>query len=432
MRVLINSYACCPGLGSEPGMGWNWIISLAQHCECFVISEGEFRLQVEQWLASSENKSVAQHIHFYWLPIGGDNSEKCERIREMCRNQGDWRFYYYYRLWQKRVAALAEQIIEEQAMKNAPIQVLHQLNMIGFREPGYLWKVSRATNIPLVWGPTNAKDGFPMAYAKSASIRQKVFLCIKNAITRLQLSLSPRVRMMANTADVIVAASSDAQQSIEKYWHKSSICINETGCSAPPAERETSDWRSCEDKENYDILWCGRMLFSKQLDIAIRAVAAANTPNMVLHIVGSGDDKPYRQLADALSANVRWHGQILHDEVQNMMRRMDVLLFTSVFEGTPHVVLEAIENQLPVVCHKTCGQGDLVTDSVGITCPVVTPEKSVKDFAEALKHLYTHKELLDTMRSNCVSHAQQLTWDKKAQQMISVYKTSVQNRKNDL
>lgn len=89
MRVLINSYACCPGLGSEPGMGWNWIISLAQHCECFVISEGEFRLQVEQWLASSENKSVAQHIHFYWLPIGGtivrnvNEFAKCAAIKEI-------------------------------------------------------------------------------------------------------------------------------------------------------------------------------------------------------------------------------------------------------------------------------------------------------------------------------------------------------------
>ena len=428
MQVLINSYACCPGLGSEPGMGWNWLIALARHCECFVISEGEFRPQVEQWLVAPENKNVAQNIHFYWLPIGGNSSEKCERIHEMCRNQGDWRFYYYYRLWQKRVAVLAEKIIEEQAMKETPIQVLHQLNMIGFREPGYLWKVSRATGIPLVWGPTNAKDGFPMAYAKSASFRQKIFLYIKNAITRLQLSLSPRVCKMANTASVIVAASSDAQQSIEKYWHKSSICINETGCSNPSDEDSSANRQSNGAKEYFDILWCGRMLFSKQLDIAIRAVAAANIPNMVLHVVGGGDDKPYRQLADNLRANVRWYGQISHEEVQNMMRKMDVLLFTSVFEGTPHVVLEAIENQLPVVCHRSCGQGDVINEHVGITCPVVNPEKSVSDFAEAIKYLYSHLDELDGMRNSCISRADELTWDKKAQQMLSEYRKLVVKR----
>ena len=43
-------------MGSEPGMGWHWIVSLAQYCDCYVISEGEFRPKVEQWMTQSENK----------------------------------------------------------------------------------------------------------------------------------------------------------------------------------------------------------------------------------------------------------------------------------------------------------------------------------------------------------------------------------------
>ena len=43
LRILINSYTCCPGMGSEQGMGWNWILSIARHCECHVITEGEYR-----------------------------------------------------------------------------------------------------------------------------------------------------------------------------------------------------------------------------------------------------------------------------------------------------------------------------------------------------------------------------------------------------
>ena len=34
-------------MGSEPGMGWNWIINLAKYCEVYVISEGEYRKQCE-------------------------------------------------------------------------------------------------------------------------------------------------------------------------------------------------------------------------------------------------------------------------------------------------------------------------------------------------------------------------------------------------
>lgn len=29
MKILINAYACSPGMGSEPGMAWNWVSNLA-------------------------------------------------------------------------------------------------------------------------------------------------------------------------------------------------------------------------------------------------------------------------------------------------------------------------------------------------------------------------------------------------------------------
>lgn len=422
MRVLINSYACCPNGGSEPGMGWNWIVALAKYCECYIISEGEFRPQVEQWLANPDNSHIAQSLHFYWLPIGYNDANKSNRIRRMCWNQGDWRFYYYYRLWQKCAAVCARTVIENQKKNNQPIQLLHQLNMIGFREPGYLWQVSREAKIPLVWGPINSKEGFPMAYAKRASFKQKLFLHLKNSITRVQLALSPRVRGMAKTANLIIAASSDAQQSIEKYWHRSSVCINETGCPAPYNELHPANDEAERHKERFDMLWCGRFLFSKQLDLAIRAVAESKIPNAVLHVLGDGDSETYRQLANETGVNVIWYGQVSHDEVQRVMRKMDVLLFTSVFEGTPHVVLEAIANQLPVLCHKTCGQGDVVNDKVGITVPILTPTDSIRTFAAAIEYLYSHPDVLRDLKINCVSRANELAWDIKAAQMIDIYK----------
>ena len=43
MKVLINAYACSPGMGSEPGMAWNWVVNLAKFCELYIITDGEFR-----------------------------------------------------------------------------------------------------------------------------------------------------------------------------------------------------------------------------------------------------------------------------------------------------------------------------------------------------------------------------------------------------
>lgn len=50
LKILVNSYTCCPGMGSEQGMGWNWITNLAHHCELYVITEGEYREQIMEWI----------------------------------------------------------------------------------------------------------------------------------------------------------------------------------------------------------------------------------------------------------------------------------------------------------------------------------------------------------------------------------------------
>ncbi len=415
-------------MGSEPGMGWNWIVSLAQYCDCYVISEGESRPQVEQWLDLPENSQVAKSLHFNWLPIGGDDAERCARIRRMCWNQGDWRFYYHYRKWQKRVAECARGIVDKHERAGYPIHILHQLNMIGFREPGFLWQVSQDTGVPFVWGPIDAKEGFPMAYAKGASLKIKVFLLLKNVITRLQLRFMPRVRRAARQSAVLLSASSDSQRSIDRYWHKKSILMNETGCSAQDVVPKGKLPKSASpDKNTFDVLWCGKMDFRKQLDLAIRSVAESKIPNVLLHVVGDGDNAPYKKIAEQLHVNVIWYGRQPHAEVQQIMRNSDVLLFTSVAEGTPHVVMEALANGLPVICHQTCGQGDVVNNAVGMTYSISTPQESIINFAGAIMYMYSHKDILVSMKSNCILQAKDMTWEQKTKKLMEIYKSLLEH-----
>ena len=98
----------------------------------------------------------------------------------MCWNQGDWRFYKHYHAWQYRTYEIALGII-----KIYHIDIVHQLNMIGFREPGYLWKIE---GIPFVWGPVDAKEKFPIAYLQGAGLKRQLFMRLKNFLTELQLN----------------------------------------------------------------------------------------------------------------------------------------------------------------------------------------------------------------------------------------------------
>ena len=66
ISVLINAYAVSPTWGSEPGVGWNWIINLAKYCKLHVITEGEWRDEIESAMLSLPQ---AVNISWYFIPV---------------------------------------------------------------------------------------------------------------------------------------------------------------------------------------------------------------------------------------------------------------------------------------------------------------------------------------------------------------------------
>lgn len=358
-------------------------------------------------------------MHFYYNPVS-------EEIRKMCWNQGDWRFYKYYREWQWKTYLLAKDICKEEK-----IDVLHQLNMIGFREPGYLWKLSQENGVPFVWGPVDAKDKFPVAYLDGAGLKTKLFMRLKNFLTGIQLRYSGRVRAAAHQASVIFSASSNSQRSFKKYMGIDSPLLNETGCymeestlmGKTDGEIENRPIEDKNSKETFDVLWVGKMDFRKQLALALRSIAECAQPKMRLHIVGGGNAESYHILTSELGIENQcvWHGAVSHEEVQNLMQESDMFFFTSVAEGTPHVVLESIGNHLPVVCFDTCGQGDSVNESVGRKIALSHPSQSAHDFARILNELEGNRALLKHLSENCKQRQMELSWEVKARKVVEEY-----------
>jgi len=399
-KILVNAYAVCPGMGSEPGMGWHWCAGLARECELFIITEGEFRDEIEEALKTLPQ---ANRMHFYYNPVSA-------RVRKMCWNQGDWRFYLHYRKWQKKTLEIAREICSKH-----PVDVLHQLNMIGFREPGYLWKIP---GIPYVLGPTNCKFEYPLSYWEGAPFFEVSRIVLKEIVSRFQLRYSRRLSKAMRRASVVVSASSDARALFEKYKGVQSVMINETGAEAicKPREHKSS--------AVLDLLWVGRFnLYSKLPALAVRALKQAGNPRIRLHFVGPGNDSPFRRLAEdcGVSDACRWYGPVSHAAVMEMMQKMDAFLFTSVVEGTPHVILESFSNGLPVICFDTCGQGDIVNGTTGIKIPLSNPEQSAVDFAAAMNELEKDRDRLRSMSDACYGRLPKLSWDAKFEQMLQIY-----------
>lgn len=413
IKVIVNAYSCSPYLGSEPGMAWNWCANLAKYCELYIITEGVHRDKIESVVPTLPQGG---NMHFYYSPVP-------QKVRLMLRNQGDWRFYFYYWKWQKRTADIVRDICRKEH-----IDILHQLNLIGFREPGYLWKVSRETNIPFVWGPVGGLIKTPSNYLWSISKKILMKSLIKRSISAIQIRYSPSVRNAVRRADVLIGATNEETNTICKLYGRDVIQMNETGTNVSVDFME----HHFSQNEEFNIIWVGRFIPTKQLGLALRVMALLKRmPHIKLHIVGTGkNEKVYKEKATRLGLDKTciWHGQIDNKEVQSMMRKSDLFFFTSIAEATSTVILEAISNLLPILCFDTCGFGSIVDDSIGRKIGLSTPDKSVQDFADIINHLYHHRSILVQMSDNCRKRAKDLSWENKAKQMVALYE-EVLNRK---
>lgn len=406
LNILINAYAVSPNWGSEPGVGWNWVIRLAKECNVFVITESEWQEEI-MTAVNLLPPPTKNNLHFYFNPVS-------EKVRKMCWTQGDWRFYHYYREWQKRTLSIAQGIIS----KNR-IDVIHQLNMIGFREPGYLWQIK---NVPYVWGPIGNMSPLRMDYLDGTSFTIKVKALIKNVITKIQ-SRYGRVSKAIYRADFVITALNDTARIIRSiYGIENIMTMPEAGLTVLP-----ECIHHIGQTGKLKLLWVGRFIPTKKLNLALEILSKLNSKEFELHIIGwgsKGEETFYRSMAENLNVSDRcfWYGKIPNDKVQTLMQSSDLLLFTSVVEGTPHVVLEAIANNLPVMCFDLCGQGVIVNEDVGIKIPVDNSlATAVNTMVSELIQLSQQRSKIMKLSKNCEMRKPQLSWDEKISTIIHLY-----------
>jgi len=406
--VLINAYAISPDWGSEQGMGWHWMTEIARHCTVHVITEGQWRAETEAAIAKLPWKD---NIHMYWLPVS-------DHVRDLCWNQGKWSFYLHYRRWQKRALELARKIVKENR-----IDIIHQLNMVGFREPGFLWKIE---DIPFVWGPVGGMELMPMTFLKDeAPISFRLKAGLKNIINDWQRKHQPRVLSALSHARKVITATKGCADFIESYHGIPTIQINETGCdSGQPVPRERKAAGS-----DFNILWVGRFLYTKQLGLAIDTIAKLppeRRSSVKLHVVGTGSEEECRKyearaFAAGVGDNVIWHGKTPHDKVLEMMRSADLFFFTSVMEATSTVVLEAIGECLPILCFDACGFGSIVDDTIGMKIPMTVPSEASDAFADRIIYAMDNPAELQRMSDGCPAKTGTLTWEYKGRKVAELY-----------
>ena len=51
-KIFVSAYTCEPGLGSEIGVGWHWVLEMSKHFELWVLTRESNRGTIEPWIAT--------------------------------------------------------------------------------------------------------------------------------------------------------------------------------------------------------------------------------------------------------------------------------------------------------------------------------------------------------------------------------------------
>jgi glycosyltransferase involved in cell wall biosynthesis len=329
-------------------------------------------------------------------------------------------YYAGYASWQRAALRAARRLHGQ-----APFDLVHQLTIVSYREPGYLWKLG----IPFVWGPIGGAGNVPWRFLSSMSWRDRIFHGARNIVNAIQARSSRRPRRAAARAAHIWGATTDDVQMVRKAWKRRADPLLEVGCTPSPMARS----RRPREGESMRVIWSGKHIGRKALPLLLHALARTGGA-LRLIVLGSGPlTSQWRAIGEKLGVGdrIRWLGELSHQEALRHMDLGHVFVSTSVLESTSTVVMEALSLGLPVICHDACGMASAVTERCGIKVPLISPNRSVEGFASALTRLIRDPELVESLSEGALERSRELTWQRKARAMVETYETILADARRD-
>lgn len=421
-KILVVAYAVSPSRGSEYSVAWNYINEMSKDNQLVVLygASGDHMgdiNEMENWLSSN----LIPNVRFVpVLPSG--LTIKLNFLNR--KGIFPYSFYLALKFWQKQVYLEAEKII-----KAEKFDLIHNLNPIGYREPGYLWKLK----LPYLWGPIGGIPNWPSQLFTDVSLKNKVFFTIRNWINTIQFKFNNRLKKALKNSDLILTATSENGEALEKEYNVKSINIPENGIITSHLENLARNVNFKED-EVLNIVWIGRIDQRKSINFLIEALIRIKHKKWHLHIVGEGyfkEKMQSRAIEMGIDNKLTWHGHIDRLKVLELFKSMHLHVITSLSEATTTVLFESMTNNIPTITLNHCGMKDVICDCCGIKIDTYSVEQVKQDMAFAIAHVIENPYKINEL-SNGVSKCKELfTWDRRRFLFNNYYEVAIKNWQNN-
>ncbi|MBM2294564.1 glycosyltransferase [Sulfitobacter pseudonitzschiae] len=415
-RILLLAYSISPTRGSEYSVGWNHVKHLSEFCDLTVLyglagpHMGDLE-EIEDYLRiNGEMKNVN------FVPIRPNG---LARFLNAPNRAGFlvYSFYLAYRIWHLQAAQVARARINSDR-----IDLIHYLCPIGYREPSFLWKLDK----PFIWGPiggltpTRHLKGAPRPWKALAKVK------LKNLVNRINLAVAHRVSRALASADTVIAATSENQKILQERFGVTPILMSENAISEKSIASKAL--HICVKKEPVRLIWIGSLDWRKSPDLLLDAMNAVGISDWTLDIVGTGALRSHVEAQAnelGLVRQVTFHGNIPRTKVQELLHRADLHLITSMGEGTPTTIWEAMAAGVPTLTLDHCGMHDVVCGNCGVRIALTDYVGTRDRIANTIVGLINDRSALLRLTEGVVTCRSQHLWSKRSQDWLEIYEAAI-------
>lgn len=175
----------------------------------------------------------------------------------------------------------------------------------------------------------------------------------------------------------------------------------------------------------FKILFVGRHIERKGLDILLKAAKLLPADSFEVRIAGEGDLTKSLKEKSKNIPNVVFTGKLSRKELEQEYENANAFVLPAIVdskgdtEGLGVVLIEAAEYNLPIVASNVGGIPDVIIDN---ETGILLPEKDPKALAEAFEELAENKLFAERLVRKAMAHIQKnFSWDAILQKQVNAY-----------
>ena len=403
-KIFISAYACEPGLGSEIGVGWHWVLEMSRHFELWVLTRKSNQHTIEPWVA--EHPEYAG-IHFLYFDLP-------QWAKWWKRGLSGVRTYYV--LWQWFANGLVRR-----TMKENGIELFHHLTY-----GNALWPVSRwGQQQQFVWGPIGGAETIPQDYSRHYGRKSRLIEWARRlAVGAMRWNLGFRRR--CRRAALILCKTEDMRAAIPEKYRSKAILFTDVAVEEQP---RTEAPETTHDKVEY--LAVGRLDAWRGFDVMLEAFAAAVRRNPQLHLtlLGQGGDGERLKgiiAREGLAEHVSMPGKVDMAEYRRRMASCDVVVNSSLREGAVTVSFDSMAAGKPLLCVDTGGFTRYFSEEYAIVLPRRSRAELVEQMTAAMLQL-ADAATRERMGRAALAAGSRFTWATKGQEIAEAFNDLIKN-----